>query len=349
MRASAVAVGCFLAASTLMGTTPALAAASPAKVHWRLEAVTITANNPRTYASPAFDASVRRAAADGVTTIDLVATYYQDSLTASTMHPGRATPTMASLRSAARFIRRLGLHLMITVHFEDTAGVWRWFIKPANRREWFAQATSREVALGKLHPWLMVIGVEMGNLSSASENPYDTTGWEKLIAAVHRVDHGALTYDAQFPGGGWSNEAADIGFWSKLNFLGFSGYNNLSAPCGATVASREAAWAKIEKADYAPLEAEFHRPVLFTEVGYRSTRCDDHHPWISLAREPLNLREQAKDYAALMGFWRRIPWFDGVAWWGWRPQPYAGGPHDTSYTPQGKPAEAVLCQAFAGT
>ncbi len=42
------------------------------------------------------------------------------------------------------------------------------------------------------------------------------------------------------------------------------------------------------------------------------------------------------------------PWWDGAFWWSWDPNPNSGGSSDTGFTPQNKPAQAVLQQYYGG-
>ena len=85
------------------------------------------------------------------------------------------------------------------------------------------------------------------------------------------------------------------------------------------------------------------KPVLFTEVGYRSIAGAAIAPWDWTVRQPLDMQEQADAYEALFRtFWDR-PWFAGVYIWNWVPDhDRTGGARDDQFSPQNKPAEAVL-------
>ena len=77
------------------------------------------------------------------------------------------------------------------------------------------------------------------------------------------------------------------------------------------------------------------RPLVLTEVGYLSQRGAVAHPWDEGARDPIDLDEQKRAYAAVRQAWTPSLLLDGVYFWNW----YGwGGDTSRSYTPRGKPA-----------
>ncbi len=66
------------------------------------------------------------------------------------------------------------------------------------------------------------------------------------------------------------------------------------------------------------------------------------HPWDWQIGGTVDLQEQADCYQAAFESLNRQPWFGGIYWWSWSPDPYEGGPADDGYTPHNKPAEDVL-------
>jgi hypothetical protein len=51
---------------------------------------------------------------------------------------------------------------------------------------------------------------------------------------------------------------------------------------------------------------------------------------------------QANCYEAALRVFANKPWFAGMFWWSWYPNPKAGGAGNSDYTPQHKPAQGVL-------
>ena len=106
--------------------------------------------------------------------------------------------------------------------------------------------------------------------------------------------------------------------------------------------------------------ARVGKPVLFTEVGYRSTADAAVEPWLWHSDAPADPALQATCYEAMFEtFWNR-PWFAGAYIWKWFPEYNPGGRENSSwarrmnrrreegFTPQGKPAEAVLKRWYGG-
>ena len=85
------------------------------------------------------------------------------------------------------------------------------------------------------------------------------------------------------------------------------------------------------------------KPILFTEIGYRSLDGGNQNLWAPwMLDRPVDLGEQADCYlAAFESAWDE-PWFAGMYWWDWSADPDVGGSRDGGFTPFGKPAEGVL-------
>ena len=89
------------------------------------------------------------------------------------------------------------------------------------------------------------------------------------------------------------------------------------------------------------LAIKWIKPIVFTELGYRSSDFAPEHPW-HVDRAPVNLQVQADAYAAFFEAVWPQPWFGGVYWWKWFSFPDDGGPTDNDFTPRNKTAERVL-------
>jgi hypothetical protein len=61
-----------------------------------------------------------------------------------------------------------------------------------------------------------------------------------------------------------------------------------------------------------------------------------------MTSDKVNLKLQADCYEALFKtFWDK-KWFYGVYWWRWGTSVKFGGPNRRGYTPQNKPAQAII-------
>ncbi|MBO9368444.1 MAG: hypothetical protein J7555_06815, partial [Chloroflexi bacterium] len=91
------------------------------------------------------------------------------------------------------------------------------------------------------------------------------------------------------------------------------------------------------------LSQTWNKPVLFTEIGYRSVDGSNRHPWDWGTDAPLDLQEQAMAYQTILDLSMTQPWLQGIFWWTWMPTDLTqSGPSDKGYAIYRKPAFAVL-------
>ena len=176
-----------------------------------------------------------------------------------------------------------------------------------------------------------------------------TTGraadWKSLIAKIRGVFHGPLTYCANW------EEVDRVPFWDDLDFVGVQAYYPLSSSLHPSPEELSAAWDRIA-AGLERLSRRTNRPIVFTEVGYRSVAGGVREPWNFEADGATDLRLQSEAYRALFDrLWGR-PWFDGMFIWKWNPYLGSGRREERDFerdfTPQGKPALDVIRLYFGG-
>jgi hypothetical protein len=92
--------------------------------------------------------------------------------------------------------------------------------------------------------------------------------------------------------------------------------------------------------------ATVNKPVIFTEIGYRSGNGTSMAPSNFWSHMAIDLQEQRDCYeAAFQTLWDKS-WFYGFYWWTWMIENH-GGPDDASHTPQNKPAQDVITQWYS--
>ncbi len=308
---------------------------------------------PRTtsdIATPAGLASLDQLAASGANYATIIIPYYQSNLASSDLHPGYDTPSDEALLTAIAHARAKGMNVMLKPHLEPLTGEWRAHINPADRAAWYQAYGDMLVHYARLAEASGVaqlcIGSELVNVSSSRVNPDNTGRWQAIIATVRSVFSGSLTYSAQRPGP--MGELETIQFWSQLDYIGSSGYFPLEIAGEPTVEKIQAAWASWELHQIRPIHERYNKPVLFTEVGYRSLSGSHNDPWSYLRQGAVSEHDQAVAYDAFFGFWNGANYMHGVHLWDWEPNPEAGGPASTSYTPQNKAAYGVLGRWWDG-
>ena len=231
------------------------------------------------------------------------------------------------LRELSRLAHAIGMKVMLK------PGIWIrgghfggdiQFDSPADREKWFGnygRFIERYAKLAaEIHADLFCVGGEFVRMSR-----YDRE-WRNIIASVRRVYPGPVTYAANF-----GDEFETIKIWDALDYIGLQEYYPL--PDDLSTA------ALIQKVE--AVQQRFHKPIIFTEVGFPSVPGGNRHPWQDGRRGKADAQLQARCYQAIFQAFYRKPWFEGMYWWKVGSNSF-GGPNDTSLTPWGKPAMQVV-------
>ena len=245
--------------------------------------------------------------------------------------------TDVDLAQGLHMAHDLGMKVMLKPQLWVSRGEFTGAIRfdnPALRADWmrrYREFILHYARLAELEGFdLFCIGNELEGLT-----PY-AGDWRRLIADVRRVYHGPLTYAAN-----WGREFESIRFWDALDYIGVNNYYPLAAQASARVEDllpgAEQLATTLEAAS-----RRWHKPILFTEVGYPSVRGGSSQPWIEDGTRGLSLPEQAAAYEATFRAFAGKPWFRGMFWWKWPSSGRGGGAEDASFTPLGKPAADVL-------
>ncbi|MEM9665530.1 MAG: hypothetical protein AAF970_11380 [Bacteroidota bacterium] len=256
------------------------------------------------------------------------------------------------IRTLAAQADTLGMGVIIKPHIwvgrYDVSGQTRadiGFDDEASWQQWEAQYRTFMLHYADLaaevEADLLVVGTELAR--AARERP---AFWRGLIAEVRTRYEGPLTYAAN-----WYAEYDLIPFWADLDYIGVQAYFPISDDEGPTDEALRAGW-KPHCEALGALSAQVDRPVLFTEFGYRSVRYAAAEPWRWPSRDEvgtgvLDLDLQARLYDAFFAVPWQEPWLAGIIVWKWHPTEEGQRPHRSiAFTPQGKPAEAVMGRAF---
>lgn len=185
---------------------------------------------------------------------------------------------------------------------------------------------------------LLVIGTELER--AATERP---DFWRELIDEIRTVYDGPLTYAAN-----WYREYERVPFWDALDMVGVQGYFPLSDADRPSLPMLRAGWDDHQDA-LRRTAAATNRPILFTEMGYRSVDYAAAEPWTWPRRDEAREKSpnhtlQADLYRAFFDRIMPAPWFAGAIVWKWHPE--ARGDRPLGFTPQNKPAEEVLREEF---
>jgi len=287
--------------------------------------------------------SARHSLADlkqlGAGAIALVPFLWQSSPGSPDLVRGDDMPD-AVLRAAIRDARALGFAVVLKPHVWVPAS-WAGAIAMDSEdgwRRWFANYRRELVRIAGIaedeKADALVVGTELALTTARPE-------WLDLIDGARARYSGTLLYVAHN-----ADEAEAVPFWSRLDAIGVSLYPPLGADddrSGRQSAMRAAA----DRLD--ALAARAGKPVVVAEIGLRSALGAAAKPWES-AEERASAADPSLQ-AAVLADWLAVldrPAIRGVMIWRWFTDPNAGGPADTDFTVQGKPAERVLQCAWTG-
>ncbi len=236
-------------------------------------------------------------------------------------------------------------HIWLT---DNTSGKWRSDIFPTSEAGW--KLWQKEYRAFILHyaqiaqqnkVELFCIGTELSRLS------VEKVGfWKRLLQEVRNTYDGEITYAAN-----WYNEYEKITFWKDLDYIGIQAYFPLVNKEYPSVQDISKGW----KPHLSPIKSiakKYNRKILFTEMGYKSTSDSAIEPWqwidyMADTNKPLSMETQANCYQAFFNTVWEKEWFAGVHIWQLRSDFVAGrGKSNLDFTPQGKPATAIITKGF---
>ncbi|MCI4671612.1 MAG: hypothetical protein MRZ79_25945 [Bacteroidia bacterium] len=217
-------------------------------------------------------------------------------------------------------------------------GAWPGAVKMESKEDWLAwhnyykQWIMHYAMVAAMFDFeYFCVGVEFVN--ATLENP---ELWRQLVKDVREVYRGPVTYAAN-----WGDEAEKIAFADELDFIGVNSYYPLSEKDEPSDEELLQGAMAINK----KMEAIYNRtqkPIVFTEVGYRSVE----KAWKNPHEEPngrgVDKLAQSRSYQASLKALDGQPWFKGAYWWKWPSYLGYAKSVQKSFTPCGKEAEEVL-------
>ena len=299
---------------------------------WLGANVKVSAQAP--WGSAAAQHSLRQLAAAGAERALLVAFVWQAT-------PQSDDPVLGSdsrpeqVRAGLRQMRAAGLRPVLKVHLW-IPGHWAGDAAPADRGAWFGAYRRALLQLARVaaeeRAEALIVGTELRGLQDAPQ-------WPELAAAVRQVYRGPLGYVAD-----GLEQAERFGYWDRFDFVGTSLYPALSA-----VPAQRAAQMRVAAARVQALGTRSGRPVWVAELGLRSAHGSLAAPWESPEQRTAEVDTALQ--ARVLREWRDVldaqPRIVGIALWCWYTDPDAGGPDDSDFTVQHKPAQAVLARSAA--
>ena len=291
------------------------------------------------------DKSLEALKATGATWVNILLTWYQQNCQSTEIQKTNLSPSTETLAHAIRKAHELGLKVMLKPHVDllnESDGSWRGEIGCTNEADWdkwFKSYTDYMMYCADLakkeKAEMICIGTEL--TTAATTKGYM---WRDMIKKIRGNYSGLLTYAAHW------DEYPDVRFWDLLDYVGIDAYFPISEKMNPSYDEIKTAWEKWA-GEIEEFQKKVNKPVIFPETGCNS--CDGAliRPWEHNPRREVNLALQENDYKIINEIFSAKPWFYGQYWWYWGTNAKMGGPYNTGFTPQNKPAEQAIKDGYA--
>jgi hypothetical protein len=115
-----------------------------------------------------------------------------------------------------------------------------------------------------------------------------------------------------------------VQFWDALDYIGVDAYYPLSFMPDPPLQQIIANWTQYEEL-LSNLSSTWSKPIIFTEIGYRSYADAAMMPWAFTGSGSPDMLAQYNLYLAFFQTIYKKPYFAGVFWWAWETSAYNGG------------------------
>ncbi|MEO0078400.1 MAG: hypothetical protein ABIK86_05315, partial [candidate division WOR-3 bacterium] len=231
------------------------------------------------------------------------------------------SPSDAEVRQAVRWARQLGLRVFMKPEVHCLSGAEprlhdphdnTWFYSYSSFIRHFAVLAQEETCA------MFCVGTELDN---SADEPWERDQWTAIVRYVKSLFLGPVTYAAD-----WRTYRR-IPFWDSLDYVGINAYfplrdDAVPYPLSDTVKYLAQGWKtrwipEIEAFRTSQGWSDSVKPLVFTEVGYRSIEDCYIHPWDRQAAAPYDERLQRHCYIAGLHSLLGKPWFAGWFWHEW--------------------------------
>ena len=254
------------------------------------------------------------------------------------------------IRQYKHLMKPNSFYVMLKPHIwlsTTPGGTWRSDIQMKSEEEWEDWFAFYEAYMLRYASIAEEVGIDMLCIGTELHSTVvaQPDRWLTFIRNIRKVYSGKLTYAAN-----WSDDMHQVPFWKEIDYIGIQAYYPLTDTRDPSLEELEAGW-KAQVAPLAELYQRYNKPILFTELGYKSTTDAGIAPWTwesSADRfyKLISHKTQALCYQAFFNVMWSQPWFAGVHIWQW---PAAGNSNgqNNRFTVEGKPALNVIAKGFS--
>lgn len=325
-----------LASLLLAACTTHVPAVAPAAKH---RGISFAAANPRlgTYGTPQSEASLDAAKELGVDWISIMPFGFHSGTPELRFGSARSWENDESLVAVTRQAHARGLKVMLKLHVWGRGDLRMDSWTADDWRAWFEDYGAFVDHYARIARDAKVDAFCIGNEQKVASR--HEAEWRGFIARARSTYNGPVTYGANF------DEVFDVPFWDALDWIGVSGYFPLDAAATPSRATLVEAWQPV-LARLEALSTKHGKPVLFTEIGYRSVDGAAWRQWEIPRDARANLDAQRIAYEAFFEtVWPR-PWVAGAYPWKWFSYPSHGSADGNDYDFEKKPAAEVIRNAY---
>ncbi len=289
--------------------------------------------------SPAARDSLAQLQDIGATWVALVPFVRQARSTACTL-TAPDTAELNALRTLIQTAHQLGLGVVLkpqiliddswagAVAMPDEAAWACWFQTYGRALSAYARIAEEEGVD------LLVAGTELKRTEARPE-------WPPLLRRIARLYNGPISYVFHQP-----EDAPGFTGLAELDSVGYSLYPPIGNDIDQLASRIEGHVRELRQKS-----RRIGKPVWIAELGMPSRHGAGDAPWLWGPAVPQPALPDPDFQAQALEAWLSAlagDWHQGVMLWGWVSEPHAGGMHDTSYTPQNKPAMQRLACLWRG-
>lgn len=243
----------------------------------------------------------------GVESISILATYYQDSTSSTTIYPkAQKTPLDDGLETIIAKTKSRGMRTVLKPHIDPLSG-WRGDISFSNEADWAAWFTSYNDFIMHYAQIAEDNGVDMFVIGTELKGTSQRPEWSWIIDNVRSVYHGKIVYAADH------SEYQDVPFWDKLDYIGVNAYFELTNSLDPAPEDLDAAFQAIS-AEMQQFSQQKGKKIMITEIGYQSYDGTNMTPWWAPTSTP-DQQEQADCYAAAFRAFFNKDFIAGMYFW----------------------------------
>jgi hypothetical protein len=251
-----------------------------------------------------------------------------------------------AVRRGIRMAHARGLRVLLVPHLWVETGGWRAEIDPGSEEGWARWAVQYA---GFVVSWAKVAEEERAEMLSVGVElrSWVTTGraatFREVIRRVREVYHGPITYSANW------DDVEDTLILGDVDVIGVNAFYPLTDKENATFEELLGGGRKVAE-QVQRLSRLWHRPVLFTEIGYTTRPDPALRPWEwpdKMRFVKVDQEAQALAYRALLAPLLDVPEFLGFFVWRVYADPDDQSQEDEwGFSPRGKLSETVVRDAF---